>query len=65
MVILLNELQERLAAKFNEVELLELLDLRSDDIVKAFQEKIEEQQEKLSKLFEEDDEFSHQDYQEN
>lgn len=62
MAITLVELRQRLAAKFNEVEILELLDLRSDDIVEAFADKIEENQEKLEKLFEEDEEFAHDDH---
>lgn len=64
MAITLPELRQRLAAKFNEVEILELLDLRSEDIVEAFADRIEEKQDLLTKELEGDDEFSHQDYQE-
>lgn len=59
MAITLVELRQRLAAKFNEVEILELLDLRSSDIVEAFADLVEENQEKFEKLFEEDEEFAH------
>lgn len=64
MAITLPELRQRLAAKFNEVEILELLDLRSEDIVEAFADRIEEKQDLLTKELEGDDEFNHQDYQE-
>lgn len=64
MAITLVELRQRLAAKFNEVEILELLDLRSEDIVEAFADRIEEKQDLLTKELEGDDEFNHQDYQE-
>lgn len=63
MALTLVELRQRLAAKFNEVDLLEILNIRADQLVEAFADKIEEQQDTLSRLFEEDDEFSHQDYQ--
>lgn len=59
MAITLVELRQRLAAKFNEVEILELLDLRSSDIVEAFADLIEENQEKFEVLFAEDEEFAH------
>lgn len=61
MAITLTELKSRLAAKYDEVTLLEILDLRSTDIVEAFSDLIEEKQEELSKGLEEDGEFDHQD----
>jgi hypothetical protein len=59
MAITLTELKARLAAKFDEVTLLEILNLQSVDIVDAFSDLVEEKQEELSKLFDEDEEFSH------
>lgn len=61
--LLLEELIQRLAAKFDEVTLIELLDLRTTDIVEAFRDRIEEKQEELRKQLDDDDEFFHPDLQ--
>lgn len=63
MTITLVELRARLAAKYDEVTLIEILGLNSEDIVVAFSDLIEEKQDELTKGLEEDDEFSHQEYQ--
>ncbi|MFZ9426042.1 MAG: hypothetical protein ACO29A_01470 [Ilumatobacteraceae bacterium] len=48
MELTLEELKERLAM-LDEITLMELLDIHSDEIVEAFEERIEEQQDKLTK----------------
>ena len=48
MELTLEELKERLAM-LDEITLMELLDIHSDVIVEAFEERIEEQQDKLTK----------------
>lgn len=63
MAVTFEELLQRLAAKYDEITLVEILDLRSEDIVRAFQDKIEVKQEELRKGLDEDGEFSHQDHQ--
>lgn len=62
MAVTLVELKSRLAAKFSETDLLEILDLHADQIVEAFSDLIEEDQEKFEKMLDEDEEFAH-DYQ--
>lgn len=47
--ITLEELKERLAG-LDEVTLMELLDIHSDELVKAFEDKIEEEQDKLKRV---------------
>lgn len=42
MAILLTELKERLAIEFDEITLLEMLDIDSEQLVQAFADKIEE-----------------------
>lgn len=64
MAVTLPELKQRLAAKFDEVTLLELLNIRAEEIVEAFSDRIEENQDVLSKELGDDDEFAHQQYQE-
>lgn len=54
----LQELKDRLAAKFDEVTILELLDLRSQDLVDRFEDIIEQKRESLAAEFDDDDEFS-------
>lgn len=49
MEFTLEELKERLAM-LDEVLLLELLDIHSDELVEAFEDKIEEQQDKLKRM---------------
>lgn len=44
----LEELKERLAM-LDEITLMELLDIHSDELVEAFEDRIEEQQDKLTK----------------
>lgn len=64
MAVTLVELKQRLAAKFDEVTLLELLQINAENIVEAFSDRIEEMQEELEKELGDDDEFAHQQYQE-
>lgn len=64
MALTLPELRARLAAKYDEVTLVEILDLRATDIVEAFADKIEDMQDELAKGLEEDDEFDPQSPQE-
>ncbi len=47
--ITIEELKERLS-ELDEVLLLELLDLHSDELVEAFEDKIEENQDKLKRM---------------
>lgn len=47
--ITLEELKERLAM-LDEVLLLEILDIHSDELVEAFEDKIEENQDKLKRM---------------
>lgn len=47
--ITLEELKERLAG-LDEVTLMELLDIHSDELVEAFEDKIEEEQDKLKRI---------------
>ncbi len=51
MNILFEELKEKLQ-RVDEVTLLELLEIRSDDIVERFEDYIEEQQDKLMREIE-------------
>jgi hypothetical protein len=51
MNITFEELKEKLQ-RVDEVTLLELLDIRSDDLVERFEDYIEEQQEKLMREIE-------------
>ena len=50
--ITLEELKERLAG-LDEVTLMELLDIHSDELVEAFEDKIEEEQDKLRRMLNE------------
>ena len=50
--ITLEELKERLAG-LDEVTLMELLDIHSDELVEAFEDKIEEEQDKLKRMLNE------------
>lgn len=47
--ITLEELKEKLSM-LDEVLLLEILDIHSDELVEAFEDKIEEQQDKLKRM---------------
>jgi predicted MPP superfamily phosphohydrolase len=47
--ITLDELKERLAG-LDEVTLMEILDIHSDELVEAFEDKIEEEQDKLKRM---------------
>lgn len=47
--ITLDELKERLAS-LDEVTLMELLDIHSDELVEAFEDRIEEEQDKLKRM---------------
>lgn len=55
MALTIEELKERLASRFDEVTLLEILDVTADDIVLAFEDKIIDKQDKLREALEEDD----------
>lgn len=50
----LTELQEKLATYYDEVSILELLNINSFELVARFQDKIEERFDKLAEEFEED-----------
>lgn len=52
MEITLSELKERLAS-LDEVTLMEILDLHSDELVEAFEDRIEEEQDKLKRMLNE------------
>lgn len=47
--ITLDELKERLAS-LDEITLMELLDIHSDELVEAFEDRIEEEQDKLKRI---------------
>ena len=49
MSLTLDELKERLAG-LDEVTLMEILDIHSDELVEAFADKIEEEQDKLKRV---------------
>jgi hypothetical protein len=49
MSLTLDELKERLAG-LDEITLMELLDIHSDELVEAFEDKIEEEQDKLKRM---------------
>ncbi len=49
MEITLEELKERLAS-LDEITLMELLDTHSDELVEAFEDRIEEEQDKLKRI---------------
>lgn len=55
MALLFNELLEKLR-QWDEVSLLELLDIRSDDLVDRFEDIIEERQELIREALEDTDE---------
>ena len=47
----LEELKERLSM-LDEISLMEILDIHSDELVEAFEDRIEEQQDKLQRMLE-------------
>jgi hypothetical protein len=47
----LEELKERLSM-LDEITLMEILDIHSDELVEAFEDRIEEQQDKLKRMLE-------------
>lgn len=49
MEITLSELKERLAS-LDEVTLMEILDIHSDELVEAFEDRIEEEQNRLKRM---------------
>lgn len=55
MSLTLEELKNKLATVYDEVSLLEILNINSFDIVAAFSDRIEYRFEKLEKEIEEDD----------
>jgi len=55
MSLLLPELTDRLAQRFDIVTLLELLDVTSEQLLEAFQDRVSERYEFLSEQLEEQD----------
>lgn len=53
MDLTLEELKERLS-NLDEVTLMELLEIHSDELVEAFEDKIEENQDKLKRMLRDD-----------
>jgi len=53
MGITLEELKERLSM-LDEITLMELLDIHSDELVEAFEDRIEEEQDKLKRMIEDE-----------
>lgn len=49
MSLTLDELKARLTS-LDEVTLMEILDIHSDELVEAFEDKIEEEQDKLKRM---------------
>ena len=49
MSLTLEELKERLSS-LDEITLMEILDIHSDNLVEAFEDKIEEEQDKLKRM---------------
>ncbi|MDE1816602.1 MAG: hypothetical protein KGL35_13580 [Bradyrhizobium sp.] len=60
MTLTLQEVKEKLAEQYDEVTLLEILEINSYDIVEAFFEKIEEKYDKLTEDLEEETDSSAQ-----
>ena len=52
MSLTLEELKERLSS-LDEITLMEILDIHSDELVEAFEDKIEEEQDKLKRMMNE------------
>jgi hypothetical protein len=50
-MITLIELREKIADNYDEITILELLDITAEELVEAFSDKIEERFEKLSSEF--------------
>ena len=53
MEVTLEELKERLAG-LDEVTLMEILDIHSDELVEAFEDRIEENIDKLKRMLKDD-----------
>lgn len=64
MELTLTELKSRLAAKYDEVTLLEILDIKAEDLVELAEDLILEKRDELLKGLEEDGEFNPQEWQE-
>ena len=54
MTLTLNDLKEKLK-QVDEISLLEVLEITSEDIIDRFEDKIEEQQEELGEEFEDEE----------
>ena len=55
MPLLLPELKERLAQRYDVVTLLELLDVTSEELLEAFQDRVSDRMEYLESQLEDDD----------
>lgn len=64
MSLTLPELITRLADKYDPDVLLEMLNITSQELVSAFEDRVLEKQEELLELLAEDDEFQPEEYQE-
>lgn len=54
MSLVLSEIMELLAERYDEVTLLELLDINSEELVERFSDKIEQRYEKLQQELDEE-----------
>jgi hypothetical protein len=54
MMLVLSEIMELLAERYDEVTLLELLDINSEELVERFSDKIEQRYEKLQQELDEE-----------
>ena len=55
MALLLPELKDRLAQRFDVVTLLELLDVTSEELLEAFQDRVSDRMEYLESQLEDED----------
>lgn len=55
MPITLEELKERIATRCTEVDILELLEINSFDLVESYEERIEQRFRRLAEEFEDDE----------
>lgn len=55
MALTIEELKSKLASEYDEVSLLEILDIKADDLVELFEDRIIDKQDLLRSQFEEDE----------